>query len=150
MKIEKSTKKEDDEESKEDDILRQLEEGASDEDEDVIAAIFDNEDPEEIIIRKGIKLEGAGASAQNDDDGDDLMMQPQSVLVPAGKTTKNGAPITDKEFYKAMQKLKDRGNNAVPPKKSASAYILFGKEVRLMTFPHFCFHFHDYIDRVLF
>lgn len=30
-----------------------------------------------------------------------------------------------------MQKLKDRGNNAVPPKKSASAYILFGKEVSL-------------------
>jgi hypothetical protein len=42
----------------------------------------------------------------------------------------DGATITDKEFYKAMQKLKDRGNNAVPPKKSASAYILFGKEVR--------------------
>lgn len=40
-----------------------------------------------------------------------------------------GATITDKEFYKAMQKLKDRGTNAVPPKKSASAYILFGKEV---------------------
>jgi len=39
--------------------------------------------------------------------------------------------ITDKEFYKAMQKLKDRGTNAVPPKKSASAYIIFGKEVRL-------------------
>lgn len=38
--------------------------------------------------------------------------------------------ITDKEFYKAMQKLKERGNNAVPPKKSASAYIIFGKEVR--------------------
>jgi len=37
--------------------------------------------------------------------------------------------ITDKEFYKAMQKLKERGNNAVPPKKSASAYIIFGKEV---------------------
>ena len=28
-----------------------------------------------------------------------------------------------------MQKLKDRGTNAVPPKKSASAYIIFGKEV---------------------
>lgn len=28
-----------------------------------------------------------------------------------------------------MQKLKNRGNNAVPPKKSASAYILFGKDV---------------------
>ena len=39
--------------------------------------------------------------------------------------------ITDKEFYKAMQKLKDRGTNAVPPKKSASAYIIFGKEVKL-------------------
>jgi hypothetical protein len=38
--------------------------------------------------------------------------------------------ITDKEFYKAMQKLKERGTNAVPPKKSASAYIIFGKEVR--------------------
>ena len=37
--------------------------------------------------------------------------------------------ITDKEFYKAMQKLKERGNSAVPPKKSASAYIIFGKEV---------------------
>lgn len=40
-----------------------------------------------------------------------------------------GRTITDKEFYKAMQKLKDRGQNAVPPKKSASAYIIFGKEV---------------------
>jgi hypothetical protein len=39
--------------------------------------------------------------------------------------------ITDKEFYKAMQKLKERGTNAVPPKKSASAYIIFGKEVNL-------------------
>ncbi|TNV85032.1 hypothetical protein FGO68_gene4044 [Halteria grandinella] len=38
--------------------------------------------------------------------------------------------ITDKEFYKQMQKLKDRGSNAVPPKKSASAYIIFGKEKR--------------------
>lgn len=38
--------------------------------------------------------------------------------------------ITDKEFYKAMQKLKERGSNAVPPKKSASAYIIFGKEKR--------------------
>ena len=29
-----------------------------------------------------------------------------------------------------MQKIKDRGNKAVPPKKSASAYIIFGKEKR--------------------
>lgn len=42
-----------------------------------------------------------------------------------------GSSITDKEFYKAMQKLKDRGTHAVPPKKSASAYIIFGKEVIL-------------------
>ena len=32
---------------------------------------------------------------------------------------------------KAMNKLKERGKNAVPPKKSSSAYIIFGKEVRL-------------------
>ena len=36
-----------------------------------------------------------------------------------------------------MQKLKDRGTNAVPPKKSASAYILFGKEVSNLT--NICF-----------
>lgn len=29
-----------------------------------------------------------------------------------------------------MQRIKDRGTNAVPPKKSASAYIIFGKEKR--------------------
>lgn len=29
-----------------------------------------------------------------------------------------------------MQKIKDRGTNAVPPKKSASAYIIYGKEKR--------------------
>jgi hypothetical protein len=39
-------------------------------------------------------------------------------------------PITEKQFYKDMQKIKDRGNKAVPPKKSASAYIIFGKEKR--------------------
>ena len=48
----------------------------------------------------------------------------------AGPSDSSGKhTITDKEFYKAMQKLKDRGSGAVPPKKSASAYILFGKEV---------------------
>ena len=46
--------------------------------------------------------------------------------------------ITDKEFYKAMQKLKDRGVNAVPPKKSASAYIIFGKEVLSLHKFFFC------------
>ena len=29
-----------------------------------------------------------------------------------------------------MQKIKERGTNAVPPKKPASAYIIFGKEKR--------------------
>ena len=38
--------------------------------------------------------------------------------------------ISEKQFYKEMQKLKDRGTGAVPPKKSASAYIIFGKEKR--------------------
>lgn len=41
-------------------------------------------------------------------------------------------PITDKYFYKEMAKIKEkgaRGQTAVPPKKSASAYIIFQKEV---------------------
>jgi hypothetical protein len=36
-----------------------------------------------------------------------------------------------------MQKLKDRGSSAVPPKKSASAYIIFGKEVSSNHYKHF-------------
>jgi len=46
---------------------------------------------------------------------------------------KQGDPIesiSGKDFQKAMQKVKERGNNAVPPKKTSSAYIIFGKEVR--------------------
>ena len=44
-------------------------------------------------------------------------------------------PITDKYFYKEMAKIKEkgaRGTNAVPPKKSASAYIIFQKEVSVL------------------
>jgi len=73
--------------------------------------------------------------ADVDEDGD-LMIEERVVKVegveggpPSAPKASPKPPITDKEFYKAMQKLKDRGNNAVPPKKSASAYILFGKEV---------------------
>lgn len=40
------------------------------------------------------------------------------------------ASLTDKDFYKAMQKIKDRGSGSKPPKKPASAYILFQKEKR--------------------
>jgi len=38
--------------------------------------------------------------------------------------------ITDKQFFKEMQKLKERGTGALPPKKPASAYIIFCKEKR--------------------
>ena len=51
------------------------------------------------------------------------------AVIVGGAGGSDKPTITDKEFYKAMQKVKDRGTNAVPPKKSASAYILFGKEV---------------------
>ena len=38
-------------------------------------------------------------------------------------------PISDKVFYKEMAKIKERsknnGNGILPPKKSASAYIIF-------------------------
>jgi hypothetical protein len=80
-----------------------------DENEDVLAAAFDDSD--EVAIVEG---------------GDGLT---KKLLKPLNKGS-----ITDKEFYKAMQKLKDRGTNAVPPKKSASAYIIFGKEVSLPVF----------------
>jgi hypothetical protein len=80
------------------------------ENEDVLAAAF--EDSDEVAIVEEV--------------GDGL---PKKHLKPLNKGS-----ITDKEFYKAMQKLKDRGTNAVPPKKSASAYIIFGKEVSLPVF----------------
>ena len=41
----------------------------------------------------------------------------------------DASKITDKQFYKEMQKIKDRGTNAVPPKKAASAYIIFCQKV---------------------
>lgn len=37
--------------------------------------------------------------------------------------------MKDKEFYKAMQKIKDKHTSKKPPKKPASAYILFQKDV---------------------
>jgi hypothetical protein len=75
--------------------------------------------------------EGNPSKAIQGTDGDGIGLDPSSS-VPAMMNDEEQATsktITDKEFYKAMQKLKDRGTNAVPPKKSASAYILFGKEV---------------------
>lgn len=61
-----------------------------------------------------------------------LRMHYSTLFAPRSEEirTPKELTITDKEFYKAMQKLKERGSNAVPPKKSASAYIIFGKEVR--------------------
>ena len=42
-------------------------------------------------------------------------------------------PISDKLFYKEMAKIKEKskssGGGVLPPKKSASAYIIFQKEV---------------------
>lgn len=56
----------------------------------------------------------------------------QSVAEVKPKKPKNNNPqIKDKEFYKAMQKIKERNTVNKPPKKPASAYILFQKEVSL-------------------
>jgi len=44
-------------------------------------------------------------------------------------------PISDKFFYKEMAKIKDKSKSSrggtLPPKKSASAYIIYQKEVSL-------------------
>jgi hypothetical protein len=94
--------------------------GEDDEDiEAILGAGIDDEDEEALAQKLAGELDGADEIP----DEEDLA----ATLIP-GKPEKKG--ISDKEFYKAMQKLKDRGNNAVPPKKSASAYILFGKEKR--------------------
>ena len=87
------------------------------------------------------RLQAAFEDEENEDalaaafeESDDAEPGMDEMGVPSGKKSGKGpnnkGSITDKEFYKAMQKLKDRGTNAVPPKKSASAYIIFGKEVR--------------------
>ena len=103
---------------------RKLEE--EEESKEGFMGIEDEEPEDEIELYLG---------ADVDEDGD-LIIEERVVKVegveggpPSAPKASPKPPITDKEFYKAMQKLKDRGNNAVPPKKSASAYILFGKEV---------------------
>ena len=40
-------------------------------------------------------------------------------------------PFSDKEFSKAMSKIKDRVNGTQPPKRPSSAYILYQKEVSM-------------------
>jgi len=54
----------------------------------------------------------------------------EAVIAAPHATIINNDKITDKDFYKAMQKIKDRGTGSKPPKKPASAYILFQKEKR--------------------
>ena len=48
------------------------------------------------------------------------------------------APISDKFFYKEMAKIKEKskttGSGVLPPKKSASAYIIFQKEVSFLSY----------------
>jgi len=93
------------------------------------------EEEEEDDIRKVLEMAGEDEDALLAHIDDEEDSESNVVALEIDNTQKDGeggpekATITDKEFYKAMQKVKDRGTNAVPPKKSASAYILFGKEV---------------------
>ena len=95
------------------------------------------EEEEEDDIRKVLEMAGEDEDALLVNIDDDEDSESNAVALEIDNTQKDGdggpekATITDKEFYKAMQKVKDRGTNAVPPKKSASAYILFGKEVSI-------------------
>jgi hypothetical protein len=93
------------------------------------------EEEEQDDIVKVLKMAGEDEDALLVHIGDEEDSESNAVALEIDNTQKDAeggpekATITDKEFYKAMQKVKDRGTNAVPPKKSASAYILFGKEV---------------------
>jgi hypothetical protein len=84
----------------------------------LMQAAFEDEENEDAV---GEAFDDSEEVAIVEEGGDGLIKKHLKQL--------NKGSITDKEFYKAMQKLKDRGTNAVPPKKSASAYIIFGKEV---------------------
>ena len=48
-------------------------------------------------------------------------------------------PFSDKEFSKAMSKIKDRVNGTQPPKRPSSAYILYQKEVSFCSIFEFSF-----------
>ena len=50
------------------------------------------------------------------------MEEEKVATIPVASVSNN---LTDKDFYKAMQKIKERGTGTKPPKKPASAYILF-------------------------
>jgi hypothetical protein len=103
------------------------------------------EEEDEDHIRKVLEMGGEDEDALLVHIDDDEDSESNAVALEIDNTHKDAeggpekATITDKEFYKAMQKVKDRGTNAVPPKKSASAYILFGKEVSETLFEYFTF-----------
>ena len=65
--------------------------------------------------------------SEKDNDNQEEAKVGSVVAIPAAAPQ---ASITDKDFYKAMQKIKERGTGSKPPKKPASAYILFQKEKR--------------------
>jgi hypothetical protein len=118
-KLEQEESKEAPAEEEEEGDLEMLEMLEDDDDEEDIL-LQDGDDDLEDFPRPQVKL---------DRNGNPSFAEGPPSSSPARIQSSGGKTITDKEFYKAMQKLKDRGNNAVPPKKSASAYILFGKEV---------------------
>ena len=64
-----------------------------------------------------------------EESADDGFEEAASNTILKKKLKNNNPQIKDKEFYKAMQKIKERNTTNKPPKKPASAYILFQKEV---------------------
>ena len=58
-----------------------------------------------------------------------LSIGPAEEIKSTGNENSNSKMITEKDFYKAMQKIKDRAAGSKPPKRPASAYILFQKQV---------------------
>ena len=76
-----------------------------------------------------IELEGVDALEEEGEDQLEVGLEPEPE--------EQMQPISDKYFYKEMAKIKERSKSskggALPPKKSASAYIIFQKEVSLFT-----------------
>ena len=65
------------------------------------------------------ELEGAIEDERNSEGGEE---QATALMERARE-------FTDKDFYREMREIKDRTDASKPPKKPASAYILFQKDV---------------------
>ena len=75
--------------------------------------------PAQIFHDSNNSLSELEVAAEDVDDGEE----------EANALIERARRFTDKDFYREMREIKDRTDASKPPKKPASAYILFQKDV---------------------